>query len=60
MTATSSPSWRHCPRKKVSCGNASKIADAIAVALIFNIVAMDKAIPTFLFTIVGEEEKINL
>ena len=44
-------------KQKSPCRHVNEDADAEVVALIFNGAAMEKTIPPFPFTIVGEEEK---
>jgi len=46
-------------KERSPCHYAGKVADDIVVVLIFNIVAIEKTIPPFLFVIAEEEEEIN-
>ena len=52
ISALMSPS-----ENKTPCCHVDEDADAEVVSLIFNGAAMEKTIPPFPFTIVGEEEK---
>jgi hypothetical protein len=47
-------------KEKSPCRHADEVADAVAVAFIFNRAAVEKTIPPCLLAIAGEEqEKIN-